>query len=312
MSERAASVVFFEELGRGDVARVGGKNASLGEMVRSLSDAGVNVPPGFATTADAYRRFVTANGLDRVIRDAFDAHRAGKFVLADAGQAIRRAFLAGRWPDADAEAIRAGYRALGARLKCTDVDVAVRSSATAEDLPEASFAGQQDTFLNVRGEAAVLDACKRCYASLFTDRAISYRHTRGFDHLQVALSVGVQKMVRSDLAGAGVMFSIDTETGFDRLVLINAAWGLGENVVQGTVDPDEYEVFKPLLARADAAPIIEKKLGGKDRKMIYAKGRGRSTRNVRRADSHGRYQDREYGRPGSAFRPARTGNFGSA
>jgi pyruvate,water dikinase len=160
------------------------------------------------------------------------------------------------------------------------MDVAVRSSATAEDLPDASFAGQQETFLNVRGERALLEACRRCYASLFTDRAISYRQTKGFDHLKVALSVGVQGMVRSDLGGAGVMFTIDTETGFEKIVLINAAWGLGENVVQGTVDPDEYEVFKPLLANQALSPIVGKKRGGKGLKMIYTNERERPTRNV--------------------------------
>ena len=161
-----------------------------------------------------------------------------------------------------------------------DVDVAVRSSATAEDLPDASFAGQQETYLNIRGDAALLDACRRCYASLFTDRAISYRQVKGFDHMKVALSVGVQRMVRSDLGSAGVMFSIDTETGFDKVVLINAAWGLGENVVQGAVDPDEYEIFKPFLSNAAVTPIIEKKLGEKARKMIYTSDGDHPTRNV--------------------------------
>ena len=155
-------------------------------------------------------------------------------------------------------------------------DVAVRSSATAEDLPDASFAGQQETYLNIRGERALLDACRRCYASLFTDRAISYRKAKGFDHMKVALSIGVQRMVRSDLGGAGVMFSIDTETGFDKVVLINAAWGLGENVVQGAVDPDEYEVFKPFLSDRTLSPIIEKKRGDKELKMIYATRQRRS------------------------------------
>ncbi len=155
----------------------------------------------------------------------------------------------------------------------------MRSSATAEDLPDASFAGQQETFLNIRGEKALLDACRRCYASLFTDRAISYRTAKGFDHMKVALSIGVQQMVRSDIGGSGVMFSIDTETGFDKVVLINAAWGLGENVVQGAVDPDEYQVFKPLLGKTKLTPIIEKKLGEKAIKMIYARG-DKPTRNV--------------------------------
>src|SRR5690606_34866356 len=210
---------------------VGGKNASLGEMIRSLAPSGVRVPEGFATTAGAFRRFVAHNGLEDPIRRALADLDAGRASLADAGRAIREAFLRADWPPALAEAIRAAYRELGRRAGRPNLDVAVRSSATAEDLPEASFAGQQETFLNIRGERALLDACRRCYASLFTDRAIAYRKAQGFDHFQVALSVGVQRMVRSDRAGAGVLFSIDTETGFDRVVLIDAAWGLGENVV---------------------------------------------------------------------------------
>ena len=206
--------------------------------------------------------------------------QSGKTSLADAGQTIRRAFLRGEWPKETADAILVAYRELGRRTGKDDPDVAVRSSATAEDLPDASFAGQQETYLNIRGERPLLEACRRCYASLFTDRAISYRQAKGFDHLEVALSIGVQRMVRSDLAGAGVMFSIDTETGFDKVVLINAAWGLGENVVQGAVDPDEYEVFKPLLSDPSLLPIIEKKRGEKARKMIYTSDGDHPTKNV--------------------------------
>jgi pyruvate,water dikinase len=200
--------------------------------------------------------------------------------LAEAGQLIRRAFLRGEWPSETAQALTGAYQKLCERTGKPEADVAVRSSATAEDLPDASFAGQQETYLNIRGERALIDACRRCYASLFTDRAISYRKTKGFDHLKVALSVGIQAMVRSDIGGAGVMFSIDTETGFDKIVLINAAWGLGENVVQGSVDPDEYQVFKPLLSDPSLAPIIEKKRGEKARKMIYANGGEAPTINV--------------------------------
>ena len=189
-------------------------------------------------------------------------------------------FLRGTWPQDIAEAIQAAYQELCRRTGKADADVAVRSSATAEDLPDASFAGQQESYLNIRGDKALLDACRRCYASLFTDRAISYRQAKRFDHLKVALSVGVQTMVRSDLGGAGVMFSIDTETGFDKVVLVNAAWGLGENVVQGAVDPDEYQVFKPLLSQPLLVPIIEKKLGEKAKKMVYAQDGDRPTRNV--------------------------------
>ena len=272
--------LWFEDIARGDVALVGGKNASLGEMVQKLGRDGVRVPPGFATTAQAYWLFLEANGLKATIAHELADLAAGKVELADAGAAIRRAILRGTWPAETAQSISAAYRALGLRTNETDIDVAVRSSATAEDLPDASFAGQQETYLNIRGEAALLDACRRCCASLFTDRAISYRQTKGFDHMKVALSVGVQRMVRSDRGGAGVMFSIDTETGFDKLVLINAAWGLGENVVQGAVDPDEYEVFKPLLLDPSLVPIIEKSLGEKAQKMIYTNDAASPTRNV--------------------------------
>ncbi|OFX06625.1 MAG: phosphoenolpyruvate synthase [Alphaproteobacteria bacterium RIFCSPHIGHO2_12_FULL_66_14] len=274
------TIVWFEELDRTDVARVGGKNASLGEMVRHLGARGVAVPPGFATTADAYWRFVDANGLRNTIAAALGELAAGKATLAETGQSLRRAFLRGDWPAEMTEAIAHAYRGLCERIGRADADVAVRSSATAEDLPDASFAGQQETFLNIRGEAALLEACRRCFASLFTDRAISYRQTKGFDHLKVALSIGVQAMVRSDLGGAGVMFTIDTETGFDRVAVIDAAWGLGENVVQGAVDPDSYQVFKPLLGDASLKPIVEKRLGGKAQKMIYAQDGDSPTRNV--------------------------------
>jgi pyruvate, water dikinase len=274
----------FEGFGRDDIARVGGKNASLGEMTRILRSAGIDVPPGFAVTANAYWRFIEANGLRSEMSTALQDYLAGKASLAATGARIRAAIVRGDWPPEIAADIRRAYGLLSATLAASQpADVAVRSSATAEDLPEASFAGQQESFLHVRGEAAVLDACRRCYASLFTDRAISYRETHGFDHLKVALSVGIQQMVRSDLGSAGVMFSIDTETGFPRTVLINAAWGLGENVVQGSVDPDEYVVFKPLLAAADLSPIIEKKCGEKARKLVYADIAGRdsaTTRNV--------------------------------
>jgi pyruvate,water dikinase len=280
MTERASRVVWFEELGRADVARVGGKNASLGEMVRHLGKQGVMVPPGFATTADAYWHFVEANQLRDTIAAALRELNDGRAQLSETGQTVRRAFLRGQWPDDTARAICTAYAELCRRIGRTDADVAVRSSATAEDLPDASFAGQQETFLNIRGETALLDACRRCFASLFTDRAISYRKTKGFDDLKVALSIGVQAMIRSDLGGAGVMFTIDTETGFDKVAIIDAAWGLGESVVQGTVDPDEYQLFKPLLSDPSLKPIIEKRLGGKALKMIYATEGERPTRTV--------------------------------
>ena len=270
---------WFEDIGADDVASVGGKNASLGEMVRNLGRYDIKVPPGFAITADGYRHFLSANKLETVIASRL-AELDGKASVAEVGSALRAGVLKAEWPEDLSAAICQAYRDLSQRSGLDEADVAVRSSATAEDLPDASFAGQQETFLNVCGEAAVLDACRRCFASLFTDRAISYREAKEFDHLKVALAIGVQEMVRSDLAGAGVMFSIDTETGFDRVVLIDAAWGLGETVVQGTIDPDEYQVFKPLLADAALNPIVHKRCGGKALKMIYAEEGERSTRNV--------------------------------
>ncbi|SOE87663.1 phosphoenolpyruvate synthase [Burkholderia sp. YR290] len=281
MSGNSAQVVWFEALRRTDVPGVGGKNASLGEMVSCLSGKGIRVPPGFATTAGAYWEFIDSNGLRETITTVLAEFAANRRSLADTGETIRRAILHGEWPARTAQAICGAYVELGQRAGVEDLDVAVRSSATAEDLPDASFAGQQETLLAIRGTRALMDACRRCYASLFTDRAISYREARGFDHMKVALSIGVQQMVRSDLGGAGVAFSIDTETGFDKIVLISAAWGLGENVVQGAVDPDEYEVFKPLL-RANVAytPIIGKKRGSKLKKMVYAKGGAHPTKNV--------------------------------
>jgi pyruvate,water dikinase len=280
MSAQSSPVLWFETLGRGDVARVGGKNASLGEMVGKLGARGVRVPPGFATTADAYWRYIEANDLKAKIAGALDQYAAGKATLQETGATIRNLFVKGEWPGETAEAIRNAYAELCQRAGKVNVDVAVRSSATAEDLPDASFAGQQETYLNIRGDAALLDACRRCYASLFTDRAISYRIAKGFDHMKVALSVGVQLMVRSDIGGSGVMFSIDTETGFDKVVLINAAWGLGENVVQGAVNPDEYIIFKPLLDKPALKPIVEKTVGEKAQKMIYTDDGAHPTRNV--------------------------------
>jgi pyruvate,water dikinase len=280
MAKAADYVIWLEKTGRDDVGIVGGKNASLGEMLQRLSGEGVRVPGGFATTAAAFWRFVDENGLRSRISGLLAEYQGGRLTLAEVGHAIRSSFLRGEWPSDLADAIVNAYQALSERAGRGAVSVAVRSSATAEDLPEASFAGQQETFLNISGRKAILDAARRCYASLFTDRAIAYRQTKGFDHLKVALSVGIQQMVRSDVGGSGVMFSIDTETGFDRVVLINAAWGLGENVVQGTVEPDEYQIFKPLLARANLSPIVEKRLGKKALKLIYSINEEKPTVNV--------------------------------
>jgi pyruvate,water dikinase len=275
------TVCWFEDLSSEDVARVGGKNASLGEMIRMLKDQGIRVPDGFATTAEAYREFLHANELPDKISALLDDLHSGEKSLEKVGKSIRRLIGKGTFPAPIARVIREAYRAFGARAGDEEeVDVAVRSSATAEDLPDASFAGQQETFLNITGADELLEACRRCYASLFTDRAISYRTEKGFDHMQVALSVGVQKMVRSDKAGAGVMFTIDTETGFPDVVVINAAWGLGETVVQGSVTPDEYVVFKPPLKNTSLRPIIGKTLGDKEKTMVYAKGGSQTTKTV--------------------------------
>ena len=278
--ETADLVRWFEDLDNDDVPLVGGKNASLGEMIQTLSEAGIRVPGGFATTADAYRAVVEHNDLADLIREHMDALDSGEETLSEAGEAIRHGFRSAEFPAEFESAIRDAYRELSKRNGVEEVDVAVRSSATAEDLPSASFAGQQETFLNVVGGDELIDAAIRCFASLFTDRAISYRNDRGFDHLDVALSVGVQKMVRSDVGAAGVMFTLETETGFPDLVVINGSWGLGETVVQGSVNPDEYEVFKPLLEDGDLVPIVEKILGEKAEKIIYTTDRDSPTERV--------------------------------
>ena len=288
MGKANRSIRWFEELRSGDVPVVGGKNASLGEMIHALKAEKVRVPEGFATTADAYREFLEANALTEKIRDQLDKLDRGKQPLDKAGKAIRSLFLRAEFPSPIADAIRQAYEDLCQHYKTDEVDVAVRSSATAEDLPEASFAGQQETFLNVTGDKELLEACRKCYASLFTDRAITYRKAHGFDHMKVALSVGVQKMVRSDEAGAGVMFSLDTETGFRNVVGIDAAWGLGETVVQGTVNPDHYTVFKPLLEKRQAKPIIEKILGTKEKKLVYARGGSHTTKTINTSQSERR------------------------
>ncbi|MEV4991364.1 phosphoenolpyruvate synthase [Pseudarthrobacter sp. LMD1-1-1.1] len=274
------NVMWIEDTGIADIPSVGGKNASLGELSRALKSAGVRVPEGFATTASAYRAFLAANNLEPRIRKHIEDQRAGRSTLRQAGAAIRELFLQATFPEDIADGIQEHYRALCQRAGQAEAAVAVRSSATAEDLPDASFAGQQETFLNVAGERGVLEACRRCYASLFTDRAISYREMKGYDHLDVALSVGVQRMVRSDLGASGVMFSIDTESGFPGVVVISAAWGLGETVVQGTINPDKYQVFKPLLADQRFSPVIERELGAKERKMVYSQGGDARTRTV--------------------------------
>jgi len=280
MKHKREYIRWMEELSSDDVGIVGGKNASLGEMISALKERNIRVPGGFATTAEAYRVFIDENDLKKSIKSELKSFLEEDQSLEKTGKAIRKLFVKSDFPQAIDKEIAEAYRELCDREGKSEVDVAVRSSATAEDLPEASFAGQQETFLNISGEEELLEACRKCFASLFTDRAISYREEKGFDHLEVALSVGVQKMVRSDKAGSGVMFSLDTETGFDKVIVINAAWGLGENVVQGTVNPDEYVVFKPLLDDEELEPIIKKQIGSKEKKMIYARGGSKTTKNV--------------------------------
>ena len=263
-----AYVIPFEQLGMRDVDSVGGKNASLGEMIGSLARLGVQVPRGFATTAHAYREFLAQGGLDTRIRAELEGLNVDDVTqLAASGARIRRWILETPLPAAFNTAVLAALRELSQGR--SELAVAVRSSATAEDLPEASFAGQQETFLNVRGEAAVLEAIHEVFASLFTDRAISYRVHQGFDHAAVALSVGVQHMVRSDLGASGVMFTLDTDSGFRNVVFITASWGLGETVVQGAVNPDEFYLYKPAL-RSGKYPVLRRNLGSKAIKMVYA------------------------------------------
>jgi pyruvate, water dikinase len=272
----SAYIRWFDELGSADIVLVGGKNASLGEMIRSLRDAGVRVPDGFAVTVEGYRALLEAGDLIEPIRTHLERLHANDQSLRETGAAIRALIEQSEFPEALTEAIMTAYRELGSRVEIRNAAVAVRSSATAEDLPTASFAGQLESFLNVRGEAGLLAACHRCFASLFTDRAIAYREVHGFDHLQVEVSVGVQQMVAAHEGGSGVMFSIDTESGFPHVVVINAAWGLGETVVQGTVDPDEYVVFKPLLDHSGHG-ILDRRAGGKAQKLVYAADGSAST-----------------------------------
>lgn len=298
--QATALVLWFEDVDMSDVSLVGGKNASLGEMIQQLTPQGIRVPGGFATTAYAYRYFIQQAGLATKLNQLFiDLDVEDLSNLRSRGQQARALILNTPLPQELVTAITEAYNQLCQRSSIDfshcdrfegaeqeickqytyNVDVAVRSSATAEDLPDASFAGQQETYLNVHDLQGLLEACHKCFASLFTDRAISYRTTKGFDHFEVALSVGVQKMVRSDLATSGVMFSIDTETGFKDAALITAAYGLGENVVQGAVNPDEYIVFKPTLKQG-YRPILDKRLGSKEIKMVYDAEGSKLTKNI--------------------------------
>ncbi|MFP3927997.1 MAG: phosphoenolpyruvate synthase [Desulfobacteraceae bacterium] len=276
-------ILWFREIGIEDVPMVGGKNASLGEMFRKLENRGINVPNGFAITAYAYRYFLKYAGIEEEIKKILkDLDTSDMGNLMRKGREVRDVIRHAEFPPDLTQAINKAYDQLAkefGREGLDDLDVAIRSSATAEDLPDASFAGQQDTYLNIRGKLRVLDACRKCFASLFTNRAISYRHDKGFDQFDVSLSIAVQKMVRSDSAYSGVMFSIDTETGFKDAVFITAAYGLGENVVQGIVNPDEFYVFKPTLRQGKRA-IISRKAGDRDIKMVYSMEDDATVKNV--------------------------------
>ncbi|RME53902.1 phosphoenolpyruvate synthase [Candidatus Woesearchaeota archaeon] len=277
--KQSAFILWFDQLGIEDVPLVGGKNASLGEMYRNLEPKGVHIPNGFAITAHAYHYLLEKTGAKEQIKLILaDLNTKDLHNLQERGEKVRTLIRNLTFPPELQTAIINAYHDL-CKEYGINTDVAVRSSATAEDLPDASFAGQQETYLNVRGEAQLIEACKKCFASLFTDRAISYREDKGFDHFTIGLSIGVQKMVRSDLACSGVMFSIDTESGFQNAVFVTASWGLGENIVQGAVNPDEYYVFKPSLKQGKNA-IISRQLGAKQMKLIYDTSGNKQTKNV--------------------------------
>ncbi|MGA2417928.1 MAG: phosphoenolpyruvate synthase [Candidatus Staskawiczbacteria bacterium] len=280
MEKPKKNILWFNEIGIEDVPKVGGKNASLGEMIKAVVPQGVNVPYGFATTAEAYFYFLTTTGLDKKIEESLKNLNVQDLKqLAIKGKEVREMIISAQFPQEFANDVVAAYKKLSERYGLPETDVAVRSSATAEDLPGASFAGQQETYLNIVGSENVLIALKKCFASLFTDRAIVYRQQMGFAHTKVGLSAGIQKMVRSDLGASGVMFSCDTESGFGDVVLINASYGLGENVVQGRVDPDQYYVFETTLKKG-FKPVIEKKIGSKLVKMIYTQNPKLPTKNI--------------------------------
>jgi pyruvate,water dikinase len=276
-------ILWFNEIGIDDVPMVGGKCASLGEMYRKLHDKGISIPNGFAITAYAYRYFLKYAGIEDEIKKVLkDLDTKDVYELMRRGREVRDIMKHAEFPPDLTQAVYVAYDQLAEEFGqqgLDDLDVAIRSSATAEDLPDASFAGQQDTFLNIRGKRSVLQACRNCFASLFTNRAISYRHDKGYGQFDVSLSIAVQKMVRSDSAYSGVIFSIDTETGFKDAVFLTAAYGLGENVVQGTVNPDEYYVFKPTLKMGKKA-IISRKVGDRDIKMVYSMEDEATTKNV--------------------------------
>ena len=271
---------WFNEISITDISLVGGKNASLGEMFRALSPHGIQIPQGFAITADAYTKIIEENSLgDKIYPLLKELNSFDTDQLAKVGLRIRSLIRSATIPQSIQDEIQKSYKELCKQSEMDDVDVAVRSSATAEDLPDASFAGQQETFLNVRGVIDLLNSCRNCFASLFTDRAISYRISNGFEHSKVRLSIGIQRMVRSDLASSGVIFTLDTESGARNVILINSSYGLGENIVGGRVDPDEFLVLKPLLGKS-FTPILRKKVGSKLLRMVYSGHGSRGTKNL--------------------------------
>ncbi|MFP4117990.1 MAG: phosphoenolpyruvate synthase [Candidatus Woesearchaeota archaeon] len=287
MEKEKQFILWFDQLTIDDVGLVGGKNASLGEMYRELTHKGVKIPNGFAVTAHAYYYLLEQNGAKEKVREILeDLDTSSMKNLAERGRKVRELIEHIEFPQDLADAIKEAYHNL-CKQYGADTDVAVRSSATAEDLPDASFAGQQETYLNIKGEKSIIQACKKCFASLFTNRAISYREDKKFDHFSIGLSIAVQKMVRSDKAASGVMFSIDTESGFKDAVFVTSAYGLGETVVQGSVNPDEFYVFKPTL-RQGKKPLISKQKGEKAIKMIYNEGGTKPTKivNVDKNDQH--------------------------
>jgi pyruvate,water dikinase len=272
-------ILWFDQVGIKDVPLVGGKNASLGEMFRRLTSKGIKVPNGFAITAEAYRYILKKAGIDQAIRDVLEGLDTHDLLdLKKKAKNVRDIIFKAKFPADLEEVILKAYHDLENAYGQPNVDVAVRSSATAEDLPDASFAGQQETYLNITGPEMLIRACHQCFASLFTDRAISYRVDKGFGHFDVYLSIAVQKMIRSDSASSGVIFTMDTESGFDKVVYITGAWGLGENVVQGAVNPDEFYVFKPTLAKG-FRPVVHKRLGLKQKKMVYTNNPKEPVRN---------------------------------
>ena len=274
MAKNKKHILWFKEVSSKDVALVGGKNASLGEMFSRLTKRGINIPDGFALTAEAYWYYLKANGIDKKLKEIFKKFNPQDIKsLEKTGRKARQLILNGEIPCDLEKQVLINYRKLSKKYGDKNISIAARSSATAEDLPSASFAGQHETFLNVRGEKQLLQAVKKCMASLFTNRVIAYREEKGFSHLKIALSVGIQKMVRSDLACSGIIFTLDTETGFKDVVLINSTWGIGEMIVKGKITPDQFYVFKPTLKKGFNS-IIVKNLGRKNRKYVYSKKGG--------------------------------------